>query len=404
MGFSAEQIRQDFPMFERNSSLVFLDSGASSQKPASVIERLSKYYCEENANIHRGIYQLSEKATAEFENTRAKVASFIGAKSKEEIIFTRGTTESINIVALSWGAANLTEKDEIVLTVAEHHSNIVPWQILQAKIGFKISYIGLDAQHRVNLEQARSLITPRTKLVGMSHVSNVLGFINPVREIVELAKKVGAKTLIDGAQGAAHLDVDVMKLDCDFYCFSAHKLLGPTGVGVLYGKKALLDEMPPYHGGGDMIESVSLEGSVWNEVPHKFEAGTPNIAGVIGTGAALDYLSNIDRKAALAHDKELGLRLLDGLKSFNHVRTFVADSSDWVGIVTFAHAKIHAHDLAALCDKESICVRAGHHCAMPLMKVLGERSTVRASPYVYNIESDIDALIGAIRKAEEIFL
>jgi SufS family cysteine desulfurase len=404
MSFDNKSIIEDFPLIKDNKDISFLDSAASSQKPKSVIEAVDKYYRSENANIHRGIYALSENATALFESARKEVASYLHVEDDAEIIFTRGTTESINLVALTWGVQNLDKESEVVLSVCEHHSNIVPWQILSEKIGFKIKFIPLGKDLRLDLEKAKELITNKTKLVSVGHVSNVLGIVHPVKEILALAKSVGAKTLLDGAQAVPHFDVDVKALDCDFYAFSAHKIVGPTGVGVLYGKREVLESMPPYHGGGDMIETVSLEGSTWSDLPHKFEAGTPNIAGVIGTGEAVKYLKSIDREAALAHDLELGNYLLDELAKFKNIRTFLTNRENWVGVVTFTHSEIHAHDLAAMCDREGVCVRAGHHCAMPLLKELGVSSTLRASPYIYNTKEDIDKLVVALKKAEELFL
>jgi cysteine desulfurase / selenocysteine lyase len=399
-----QKVIQDFPIISENKEIVFLDSAASSQKPQVVIDRISRYYEKENANIHRGIYALSENATAEFETARKKISNFLHVPDENEIIFTKGTTESINLVAMTWGRKFLNKDSEVVLSVCEHHSNIVPWQILKDEIGFEIKYIPLTDDHRLDVEAAGRLITEKTKLVSIGHVSNVLGVIHPVEKIIELAKHVGARVFLDGAQGVPHLDVDVKKLDCDFYCFSAHKILGPTGVGVLYGKREVLESMPPFHGGGDMIETVALEGSTWADIPHKFEAGTPNIAGVIGTGVAVEYLMSLDRDAALKHDVQLGSYLLEKLDKFEHVKVFVNHTSDWVGVVTFAHDQIHAHDLAAMCDREGVCVRAGHHCAMPLLKELGVSSTLRASPYIYNTKGDMDKLIEALKKAEELFL
>lgn len=402
MGFDSAAVREDFPVFSKDPSLVFLDSGASSQKPRQVIDRLTNYYSYEHSNIHRGVYPLSENATAAFENARATVAEFLSASTKE-IVFTRGTTESINLVAMTWGRQNLDKESEVVLTVCEHHSNIVPWQILQKEIGFKIHYIPLDEDLRLNLDAARTFISERTKLISVAHVSNVLGTVHPLNDLISLARGVGAKVLVDGAQGVVHFDVDVKKLDADFYCFSGHKILGPTGVGVLYGKESLLQEMPPYHGGGDMIETVTLEGSTWAELPSKFEAGTPNIAGVIGLAEAITYLKRIDRKASLHHEVGLGKKASDIISSLDGFDVYVKKSEDWVGIVTFSHKSIHAHDFASWLGQKNICVRAGHHCAMPLLQVLGCGSTVRISPYIYNTERDIDASLAAIEEAVGIF-
>lgn len=404
MSFDNRHIIEQFPLISKNEHLSFLDSAASSQKAQLVIDAVAEFYSSQNANIHRGIYDLSEEATAMFEGARKKVARFLNVGDESQIIFTRGTTESINLVSLTWGLDNLDANSEIVLTVCEHHSNIVPWQILSEKIGFKINYIKLDKEFRLDLNSAREFISEKTKLVSFGHVSNVLGTIHPVKELISLARKVGAKVLLDGAQAVPHFDVSVEDLDCDFYCFSAHKIVGPTGVGVLYGKKEILESMSPYHGGGDMIETVTLDGSTWSELPHKFEAGTPNIAGVIGTGVATDYLRSLDRPAVYEHDRNLGSYLVSELAKFKKIKVFVSSQENWVGVVTFAHESIHAHDLAAVCSRDGVCVRAGHHCAMPLLKELGVNSTLRASPYIYNTKNDIDRLVRAIKKAEELFL
>ena len=396
-------LRELFPMFARDPDLVYLDSAATSQKPKLVIDRMDQYYSFENANVHRGVYQLSEDATRAFEGARSTVARALHAADKE-IIFTRGTTEAINLVAFSAGQAFLKPGDEIVLTVAEHHSNIVPWQLAAERYGARVRFIPLRKDRRLDLEAAQTIIGPRTKIVALAHISNVLGIMHPIREVIAMAKSVGAITLIDGAQGVAHLAVDVKELDCDFYAFSGHKMFGPTGIGVLYGKAEHLEAMPPYQGGGDMIEQVTLEGSTWNVLPSKFEAGTPNIAGAIGLGAAFEFMQNLDLTSTLAHDRQLGFELLEGLEEFRGVQTFVEPGPDWIGIVTFAHAKIHPHDLAAVCDGERVCIRAGHHCAQPLMKVLEVPATARVSPFLYNESRDIQRFLGALRKAEQLFL
>lgn len=392
-----------FPIFSAHPELVYLDSNATSQKPEVVIETIERYYRAENANVHRGVYQLSENATRLFEEARLNIAAYMHAEPSE-VIFTRGTTEAINLVAQCAGAAFLRPGDEIVLTVAEHHSNIVPWQIVAERHGAKIKFIPLTANRRLDLEVAKSLITEKTRFVSLAHVSNVLGVIHPIREIIKLAKAVGALTMIDGAQGIPHLRVNVKEIDCDFYAFSGHKAFGPTGIGVLYGKKALLQAMPPYQGGGDMIERVTLEGSTWNELPSKFEAGTPHMAGVIGLGAAVDFLKSIDMEAILKHDQTLGRHLCDILKAeFPKVKIMAEPGEDWVGSVCLSHADIHPHDLAAVCDGEGIAIRAGHHCAQPLMEVLGETATARISPGLYNDMSDIERFVKALRKAEDLF-
>jgi cysteine desulfurase/selenocysteine lyase len=393
-----------FPIFTAHPRLVYLDSNATSQKPEIVIDAISRYYRTQNANVHRGVYQLSEDATRAFEESRIAIARYLNAETCE-IIFTRGTTEAVNLVAQSGGSAFLRPGDEIVLTVAEHHSNIVPWQIVAERHGAKIRFIPLKADRRLDLEAAKSLITEKTRFLSFGHVSNVLGLIHPVRELIRMARSVGALTMIDGAQGIPHLRVDVKELDCDFYAFSGHKAFGPTGIGVLYGKKALLQVMPPYQGGGDMIERVTLEGSTWNELPSKFEAGTPHMEGVIGLGAAMEFLKSIDLERILEHDQGLGRQLVQTLKDeFAHVKIMVEPGPDWVGTVTLAHDSIHPHDLAAVCDGEGIAIRAGHHCAQPLMEVLGVTATARVSPSLYNDADDIARFLQALRKAELLFL
>ncbi|MFK7823561.1 MAG: aminotransferase class V-fold PLP-dependent enzyme [Oligoflexales bacterium] len=403
-GFDAGKVRSQFPIFHHQEKIHYLDSAATSQKPQTVIDAVNEAYSKLNANVHRGVYRLSEAATSAYEQTRDKIASFLGNVKREEVIFTSGTTSAINLVARSWGESELQVGDEIVLTVAEHHSNLVPWHQLAKKTGAVIKYIPLKDDLRLNLETAREIINPKTKLVACAHASNVLGIIHPIEEIISLAKKVGAKTLIDGAQAVPHLASNVIDLDCDFYCFSSHKMLGPTGVGVLYGKQKLLNAMPPFLGGGDMIETVSLDGSTFAPLPYKFEAGTPPIAQVIGLGAAVDFLSQIDRKTALEHDRQLGLYALDALKKNPHVTLHTHAGTDWIGTVTFTHKVIHPHDLAAFQDSQGVCIRAGHHCAQPLMSILKSPATTRMSPYIYNDRSDIEAFLSAITKAEEVFV
>ncbi len=393
-----------FPIFSAHPELVYLDSNATSQKPEIVIEAINRYYRTQNANVHRGIYQLSEDATRAFEEARINIANYVNAETRE-IIFTRGTTEAVNLVAQCGGAAFLRPGDEILLTVAEHHSNIVPWQIVAERHGAKVKFIPLNSDRRLDLDAARSLINEKTRFVSLGHVSNVLGVIHPIREIIQMARGVGALTMIDGAQGVPHLRIDVKELDCDFYAFSGHKCFGPTGIGVLYGKKALLQVMPPYQGGGDMIERVTLEGSTWNELPSKFEAGTPHMEGVIGLGAAIEFLKSIDLEKILEHDQALGRQLVHAMKEeFPKVKIMVEPGPDWVGTVTFAHESIHPHDLAAVCDGEGIAIRAGHHCAQPLMEVLGVTATARVSPSLYNDADDMNRFIKALRKAEQLFL
>ena len=403
-GFDADKVRSLFPIFNQQEKLHYLDSAATSQKPQVVIDAVKEAYSSLNANVHRGVYRLSESATRAFEGTRDKVASFLGNVKREEVIFTSGTTAAINLIARAWGESEIKSGDEIVLTVAEHHSNLVPWHQLAEKTGATIKYIPLNDKLRLDLDAAKKLITDKTKLVACAHVSNVLGIIHPIEHIISLAKQVGAKTLIDGAQAVPHLEIDVKSLDCDFYCFSSHKVLGPTGVGVLYGKKQVLDAMPPFLGGGDMIESVSLEGSTYAPLPYKFEAGTPPIAQVIGLGAALDFLTGLDRKSALLHDRQLGMYAFEALKDNPHMTLHVHPGDDWIGTITFTHKIIHPHDLAAFQDSHGVCIRAGHHCAQPLMSVLQSPATTRMSPYLYNNRSDIDAFLDAISKAEQVFV
>ena len=399
---SIDQLRDQFPIL-RDGNISYLDSAASSQKPQVVIDRIQSYYEQENANVHRGIYTLSEVATAAFESARRSVADYIGGVKDTELILTKGATDGINLVANSWAGHFLSEGDEIVLTVAEHHSNLVPWQIVAQKVGATIKYIPLTDDYRLDMDAAAELIGEKTKLVACGHVSNVLGIIHPVEKIIELAKKVGAVTLLDGAQALPHLDVDVKSLGCDFYVFSGHKVMAPTGTGVLYGREELLEVMPPYQGGGDMIETVRLEGSTWNSLPSKFEAGTPNISGVIGLGTAIEFLGKIDKKEALAHDRKLGGIVLDELSQYEDVKLFSKKADDWVGVVTFYHKQVHPHDMASICNSENVCIRAGHHCAQPLMEFLGVNATSRVSPYVYNNEDDIQKFIGAFRKAQSLF-
>jgi len=402
---SPETIRSRFPVFnDKDRPLHYLDSAASSQKPAGVIERIQQCYSQEYANIHRGVYQLSEKATFAYEATRDKLATFLGGVSRQEVILTTGTTEGINLIARTWGEENLRQGDEILLTIAEHHSNIVPWQILAEKTGAVVRFIPLREDLRLDMDKARSMINEKTRVVAFAHVSNVLGTIHPVRELISLAKSVGAITVIDGAQAVPHFSVNVRELDCDFYSFSGHKMLGPSGVGVLYGKEALLDAMPPFMGGGDMIASVTTKGSTWNELPYKFEAGTPPIVPVTALAPAIDFLETTDLPAALNHDLNLAGQLIDALKDRPGLRLFANGSrEDWVGIVTFFHETIHPHDMAAIQDSHHVCVRAGHHCAQPLMNWLGVPATTRVSPYLYNTQEDIDAFLNAYEEAEKLF-
>ena len=399
---SMKDIRKDFPMLDEQN-IAYLDSAASSQKPISVIKRVENYYRNENANIHRGVYALSENATKNYENARMTIANYIGVKSDKELILTRGTTEALNLIASSLCSIALKEGDEILLTICEHHSNIVPWQIAAEKVGAKVKFIPLTENYRLDMEEAKKLVNEKTKIMSFGHISNVLGVIHPVKELVKLAKSVGAYTVVDGAQGLPHKKVDVKDFGCDFYCFSGHKVLGPTGIGGFYGREEVLEMMPPYHGGGDMIETVTVDGSTWAGLPSKFEAGTPNIAGGIGLGAAIDYIKEIDLERAMAHDRKLGNMVLDYFAKNPKIKAFASDGDDWTGVVSFYHEDIHPHDLAAIAGSEGVAMRAGHHCAQPLMTALKVPATCRVSPYIYNSEEDIERFFKVIEKAEKLF-
>ncbi|MEP0762800.1 MAG: cysteine desulfurase [Chloroflexota bacterium] len=401
-------IRTDFPALDQEvhpgKRLVFLDSAASSQKPRQVIDAMSRYYETSHANVHRGIHVLSERATAAYEGAREKVRAFINAASPREIIFTRNTTESINLVAYSWGRANLRPGDVIVLSEMEHHSNLVPWHILAEQTGVHLRYIPVTDGGLLDLDAYRAFLRDEpVRLVSIMHVSNVLGTVNPIGEMIAAAHAVGALFAVDGAQSVPHLAVDVRALDADFLAFSAHKMAGPTGIGVLYGRRALLEAMPPFLGGGEMIRRVTLEGSTWNELPHKFEAGTPAIAEAAGLGAAVDYLSALGMDNILAHEKIVADYALDRLSEVPGLTLYGPDASLRNGVAAFTLQDIHAHDVAQLLDAEGVAVRAGHHCAMPLHKRLGVAATARASFYVYNTRDDVDALVEAIYNARRVF-
>ena len=406
--FDIIRIRADFPILDQEAHpgkrLVFLDSAASSQKPRQVIDAMTAYYTHDHANVHRGIHILSERATDAYEGAREKVRAFINARSHREIIFTRNTTESINLVAGSWGRANLGPGDAVVLSVMEHHSNIVPWQILAAERGFTIRYIPVTSTGELDLDAyAAFLRDDPVKLVSVMHVSNVLGTVNPVAAMIQQAHEAGALFMIDGAQSVPHLAVDVQALDVDFLAFSSHKMAGPTGLGVLYGKRALLEAMPPYMGGGEMIRRVTLEGSQWNDLPHKFEAGTPAIAEAVGLGAAVDYLSALGMDKVLAHERIVVEYAMDRLAEVPGLTIYGPDTDRRNGVTTFSLKDMHAHDLAQLLDAEGVAIRAGHHCAMPLHQHLGVPATARASFYVYNTKADVDALLEAIYNARKLF-
>lgn len=407
LGFDVQAVRADFPVLNREingKQLAFLDSAASSQKPVSVLDAMDRYYRSHHANVHRGIYRLSEEATDAYEKAREKVAGFINANYKKEIIFTRNATESINLVAYSWARTNLRAGDEILLTVMEHHANLVPWQLVAQEKGAKLQFIPITADGRLDLSGIDNLLTERTRLVAFTHASNVLGTINPVRQIVDMAHRAGAITLVDGAQAVPHMPVDVQALGCDFYAFSSHKMCGPTGVGVLWGRRELLEDMPPFLAGGDMILRVELEHSEWAALPNKFEAGTPAIAEAIGLGAAIDYLAALGMDAVHAYEGELTAYALERLQEVPGLTIYgPTDLEARGGAVAFNLDDAHPHDVATILDSEAIAVRAGHHCAMPLHKELGLAATTRASFYIYNTTAEIDRLIDALYKVKHIF-
>jgi cysteine desulfurase/selenocysteine lyase len=398
-------IRADFPILTQQVHgvpLVYLDNAATTQKPQAVIAALDRYYREYNSNIHRGVHTLSEVATQAYEDARSKVRNFINAASTKEIIFTSGTTESINLVAQSWGRTNLNAGDEIIISAMEHHSNIVPWQILCEQTGAVLKVIPINDAGEVIFEQFETLLGPRTKLVAIVHISNALGTINPIRQMIELAHQQNVPVLVDGAQAVAHCAVDVQALDCDFYCFSGHKLFGPTGTGVLYGKQKLLETMPPWKGGGDMIRTVTFEKTTYNDLPYKFEAGTPHIAGVIGLGAAVDYVNSIGLASIAQHESELLDYATTAASSIRGLR-LIGTAREKAGILSFVLDKIHPHDLGTILDQAGIAIRTGHHCAMPVMDRFAIPATARASFALYNTITEIDQLVEGIESAKRIF-
>nr|MDH3161622.1 cysteine desulfurase [Bacillus licheniformis] len=401
---NAKDIREQFPILSQQVNghdLVYLDSAATSQKPRVVIETLDEYYNSYNSNVHRGVHTLGTKATDGYEGAREKVRKFINAKSMQEIIFTRGTTTALNTVALSYARANLKPGDEIVITPMEHHANIIPWRQAVKATGATLKYIPLQEDGTISLDDVRETVTENTKIVSAAHVSNVLGTINPIKEMAKIAHEHGAVMVVDGAQSTPHMKIDVQDLDCDFYTFSAHKMCGPTGIGVLYGKKALLENMEPAEFGGEMIDFVGLYESTWKESPWKFEAGTPIIAGAIGLGAAIDFLEDIGLDEILAHEHRLAAYALERFKELEGA--VVYGPAERAGLVTFNLEDVHPHDVATVLDAEGVAVRAGHHCARPLMKWLNVSATARASFYLYNTEEDIDKLIEALQKTKEYF-
>lgn len=399
MTFSVDALRSQFPILAsqvRGKPLVYLDNGATTQKPLAVIEAIDRYYRSQNSNVHRGAHYLSDLATAEFEGARQIVADFLNA-TREEILWTRGTTESINLVAQCYGREQLQPGDDVLISAMEHHSNIVPWQLACQRTGASLKVIPVLADGSLDMDAFHSLLNERTRIVALVQVSNALGTVNPVAEVIAAAKKVGAVTLIDGAQAVSHFAVDVRALDCDFYAFSAHKVFGPTGIGVLYGKRALLEAMPPYQGGGEMIEKVTFAESTWNELPYKFEAGTPNIAGAIGFGAALRWLGEQDRSALQAHEADLLAYATDQAQAFAGLK-LVGTAPNKVSVMSFLLDGAHPNDVGHLLDQQGIAVRTGHHCTMPLMDRFGIPGTVRASFSVYNSRDDIDALFRGLDK------
>ena len=402
-----QDIRSQFPILDQEVNgkpLVYLDSSATSQKPIQVIETIEKYYREINSNVHRGVHTLGTRATDAYEGAREKVRKFINAKSIQEVIFTRGTTTSLNTVASGYAAANLKEGDEIVITYMEHHSNIIPWQQVAKRTGAQLKYIPLQEDGTISLEDVRATITPNTRIVSVMQVSNVLGVINPVKEIAQIAHENGAIMVVDGAQSAPHMNIDVQDLDCDFLAFSGHKMCGPTGIGVLYGKKHLLENMEPIEFGGEMIDFVHLQESTWKELPWKFEGGTPIIAGAVGLGAAIDFLNEVGLDNIAEHEHKLAAYALEKMSAVEGMTIYgPLDAAKRAGLITFNIKDVHPHDVATVLDAEGIAVRAGHHCAQPLMRWLKASATARASFYLYNTEEDIDKLVEGLVKTKEYF-
>ncbi len=404
--FDPLKLREDFPILRRKvhgKPLVYLDNAATTQKPNAVIDALRNYYETHNANIHRGVHTLSYESTLLYEEAHEKVARFIGAPDWRSVVFTRNATESINLVAHAWAFGNLKKDDEVLITLMEHHSNIVPWQMLRDRIGIRLNYVRVGRGGELDLEGLQGLITERTKLVSVVHASNVLGTINPVKRITDAAHKAGALVLVDAAQSVPHLPVDVTDIGCDFLAASGHKMMGPTGTGFLYGKAELLESMEPFLYGGDMIEKVTMERSTWNELPWKFEAGTPDIGGAIALGAAVDYLTALGPENAAAYEGELLAHALDRLSGHEWIKIYGHAGGERLGVISFNVEGVHPHDVAGVLDEEGIAVRSGHHCAQPLMAALGMDYAVRMSFYVYNTKEEIDLAVEAIKKAKRLF-
>ncbi|MBU5318030.1 MULTISPECIES: aminotransferase class V-fold PLP-dependent enzyme [Lactobacillus] len=404
---NTEKIKQDFPIFNQkinDETLVYLDNAATSQIPKFVEEKVRDFNEKERANVHRGVHALGLRATNQYESSRQKVANFIGANNAKEVIFTSGCTDSLNLVAASFGEQNIQAGDEILVSIMEHHSNLLPWQQLAKRKQAKLNFIEINSDGLLDIENLKSKISSKTKIVALTHVSNVLGTINPIKELTDLAHEKGAIVVVDGAQAVGHFPIDVAELNVDFYAFSGHKMFAPTGIGVLYGKKDLLDKMPPYRLGGEMIANVTREGATWAEVPYKFEAGTPNIAGAIGLGAAIDYLQSLDFELIQKHEQELTSYALEKLKNVLGLTIYGPQKSNGrIGVISFNLKNIHPHDLATALDLDGIEVRAGHHCAQPLMASLNTESTVRASLSIYNTKDDIDKLVSSLHEAKEFF-
>jgi cysteine desulfurase/selenocysteine lyase len=397
-----ETIRKDFPIFDTQAHgkpLVWLDSASTSQKPRQVIDRMVRFYESENSNVHRGVYELSQKATAAYEGARAACARFIGARSPRSIVFTKGTTESINLVRYTWARANVRQGDEILVTEMEHHSNLIPWQLLSQETGAALRHLPIDEEGKLRVDLLEEYVNDKTKLVAVGLMSNVLGTINPVRRLADAAHAVGARIVVDAAQAAPHLSFDVNHLDVDFLAYSSHKMCGPTGAGVLYGREDLLDAMPPFHGGGEMIREVWSDRATWNEIPYKFEAGTPNVAQAVGMGAAVEYLEDIGLDDIREHEKEMAAYAIERLEDAGAVVYGPRNVEERGGVVSFNLEDVHPHDMATILDQEGICIRAGHHCAQPLMRRLDVAATARASFYLYNTPDEIDVLVEGLSKA-----
>jgi len=403
--FDVERIREDFPILKAQAHgrpIVYLDNAATAQKPQAVIDAVSRYYAQDNANVHRGVHWLSEQATRAYEEARDRVQQFINAADRREVIFVRGTTEAINLVAQTYGRTHMRAGDEVLISGMEHHSNIVPWQILCEMTGARLRVVPINDDGELLLDEFERLLNPRTRLVAITWVSNALGTVNPIRRIIETAHAWKVPVLVDAAQAAPHLAIDVQALGCDFCAFSGHKLYGPTGIGVLYGKADLLEAMPPYQGGGDMIRSVTFEKTVYNSLPYKFEAGTPHIAGVIGLGTAIDYVNHVGLEALAVHEQELLLGATEALRRIPEVR-LIGTAQEKIGVISFVIDGVHPHDVGTVLDREGVAIRTGHHCAQPVMARFGIPATCRASFAFYNTKDDVDVLVRAIGKVLEVF-